>query len=101
MVESGDWLTPHFNYEQRWQKPALLLAHRSHLLVVGSTEWAARFWSALSGLGLVLLTWAAASSPIRRSGTAPWSPAPTPGLACRRHHRHVLRVLRDGAPRAA
>ncbi len=23
MVESGDWLTPHFNYEDRWQKPIL------------------------------------------------------------------------------
>ena len=23
MVASGDWLTPHFNYEDRWQKPVL------------------------------------------------------------------------------
>ena len=23
MVEGGDWLTPHFNYEERWQKPIL------------------------------------------------------------------------------
>ena len=23
MVEGGDWLTPHFNYEDRWQKPIL------------------------------------------------------------------------------
>ena len=23
MVEGGDWLTPHFNYEERWQKPVL------------------------------------------------------------------------------
>src|SRR5262245_44478331 len=23
MVESGDWLTPHFNYEERWEKPVL------------------------------------------------------------------------------
>jgi hypothetical protein len=23
MVVSGDWLTPHFNYEDRWQKPVL------------------------------------------------------------------------------
>ena len=23
MVESNDWLTPHFNYEERWQKPIL------------------------------------------------------------------------------
>ena len=23
MVASGDWLTPHYNYEDRWQKPIL------------------------------------------------------------------------------
>ena len=23
MVETGDWLTPRFNYEDRWQKPVL------------------------------------------------------------------------------
>ena len=23
MVEGGDWLTPHFNFEERWQKPIL------------------------------------------------------------------------------
>ena len=23
MVEGGDWLTPHFNYADRWQKPIL------------------------------------------------------------------------------
>ena len=23
MVESGDWLTPHYNYEPRFQKPVL------------------------------------------------------------------------------
>ena len=23
MVESGDWLTPHYNYEPRFQKPIL------------------------------------------------------------------------------
>ena len=23
MVEGSDWLTPHFNYEERWQKPIL------------------------------------------------------------------------------
>ena len=23
MVESGDWITPHYNYEDRWQKPVL------------------------------------------------------------------------------
>jgi 4-amino-4-deoxy-L-arabinose transferase-like glycosyltransferase len=60
MVEGGDWLTPHFNYEERWQKPVLYywLAAATYA-VAGPSEWAARWWSALSGLGLVLLTWAA------------------------------------------
>lgn len=61
MVESGDWLTPHFNYADRWQKPVLyywLTAATS--AIAGVSEGAARFWSALSGLGLVLLTRSAA-----------------------------------------
>jgi 4-amino-4-deoxy-L-arabinose transferase len=68
MVESGDWLTPHFNYEDRWQKPVLYywLAAATYV-VAGTSEGAARFWSALSGVGLVLLTWAAAR---RRNGPA-------------------------------
>ena len=61
MVESGDWLTPYFNYAQRWQKPVLYYWLTSATYVIsGPTEWAARFWSALSGLGLALLTWRAA-----------------------------------------
>ena len=61
MVEGGDWLTPHFNYEERWQKPVLYYWLTSATyLVFGPSEWAARFWSALSGLGLVLVAWAAA-----------------------------------------
>ena len=61
MVESGDWLTPHFNYADRWQKPVLYYwLTAATYAIAGVTEGAARFWSALSGLGLVLLTWAAA-----------------------------------------
>lgn len=61
MVQSGDWLTPHFNYEDRWQKPVLYywLSAAAYQLS-GPTEAAARFWSALSGVGLVLLTFAVA-----------------------------------------
>jgi 4-amino-4-deoxy-L-arabinose transferase-like glycosyltransferase len=63
MVESGDWLTPHFNYQDRWQKPVLYYWLTAALyLVAGPVEWAARFWSALSGVGLVLVTWYAARS---------------------------------------
>jgi 4-amino-4-deoxy-L-arabinose transferase-like glycosyltransferase len=61
MVESGDWLTPHFNYADRWQKPVLYYwLTASTYLVTGPTEGAARLWSALAGLGLALLTWSAA-----------------------------------------
>ena len=62
MLETGDWLTPHFNYTDRWQKPVLYYwLTAAAYLVAGPTEFNARFWSALSGLGLVLITfWAAA-----------------------------------------
>ena len=71
MVESGDWLTPYFNYEQRWQKPILYYwVTAATYAAAGATEWAARFWSALSGLGLVLLTWHAARRIAGRDETA-------------------------------
>jgi 4-amino-4-deoxy-L-arabinose transferase-like glycosyltransferase len=60
MVESGDWLTPHYGYQPRFQKPILtywLIA--AGYLVAGVDESTARLWSALSGLGLALLTAAA------------------------------------------
>ena len=58
MVESGDWLTPRFNYENRWEKPVLYYwLTAATYLVTGPTEFAARFWSALSGVGLALLAW--------------------------------------------
>jgi 4-amino-4-deoxy-L-arabinose transferase-like glycosyltransferase len=61
MVESGDWLTPHFNYADRWQKPVLYYwLTAATYLVSGPTEFAARLWSALAGLGLALVTWRAA-----------------------------------------
>jgi 4-amino-4-deoxy-L-arabinose transferase-like glycosyltransferase len=61
MVESGDWLTPHFNYEDRWQKPVLYYWLTALVyLVTGPDEGAARLWSAIAGVGLVLLVWAAA-----------------------------------------
>jgi 4-amino-4-deoxy-L-arabinose transferase-like glycosyltransferase len=61
MIVSGDWLTPHFNYEDRWQKPVLYYWLTALVyLVTGPGEGAARFWSALSGAGLVLLVWATA-----------------------------------------
>ena len=61
MMEAGDWLTPHFNYAVRFEKPVLYywLAAGSYL-VAGVSEAAARFPSALAGLGLTLLTFACA-----------------------------------------
>lgn len=61
MVEGGDWLTPHFNYEERWQKPVLYYwLTAATYVVIGPSEWAARLWSALAGLGLALVTWSVA-----------------------------------------
>jgi len=71
MVDSGDWLTPHFNGENRWQKPILYYwLTAATYLVTGPTEFAARLWSALSGVGLVLLAWAIARHLIGRAETA-------------------------------
>ena len=71
MVETGDWLTPHFNYENRWQKPVLYYwLTAATYLVIGSTEFAARLWAAMSGLGLVLLAWLAAGRITNRADAA-------------------------------
>jgi 4-amino-4-deoxy-L-arabinose transferase-like glycosyltransferase len=57
MLESGDWLTPYYNYEPRFQKPALYYwLTAGTFAVLGPTEFAARFWSAMAGLGLVAIT---------------------------------------------
>jgi 4-amino-4-deoxy-L-arabinose transferase-like glycosyltransferase len=71
MVEGGDWLTPHFNYEERWQKPILYYwLTAATYAAFGASEWAARWWSAFSGLGLVLLTWSAARRLTERDDAA-------------------------------
>lgn len=56
MLETGDWITPTFNYEPRFYKPALVywLMSGSYALF-GVDEFAARFPSALFGTGLILL----------------------------------------------
>jgi len=59
MVTSGDWTTPRYNFEDRFQKPVLYywlaaLAYEA----AGVTAAAARAPAALAGLGTVLLTWA-------------------------------------------
>ena len=58
MVASGDWLTPHFNFVDRWQKPVLYYwAAAATFVAAGTSEWGARGFSAMSGLALVLLTY--------------------------------------------
>ncbi len=60
MVASGDWVTPQYNYEPRFQKPVLYYwVTAAASLVLGENEMAARFWAAMAGLGLVLVTAAA------------------------------------------
>ena len=60
MVASGDWVEPFYNYEPRWQKPAAYYWLTSAtFFVTGSSEFGARFWAAMAGVGLVLVTAAA------------------------------------------
>jgi 4-amino-4-deoxy-L-arabinose transferase-like glycosyltransferase len=60
MVASGDWITPHYNYERRFQKPvAYYWLTSATYLVTGASEFGARLWAALAGVGLVLITAAA------------------------------------------
>ncbi len=56
MLETGDWMSPTFNYEPRYAKPVLVywLMSASYK-TLGVSEFAARFPSALFGLGLVLM----------------------------------------------
>ena len=61
MVETGDWVTPRYNGEHRFEKPVMFywvvaLAY----LPAGAGEFAARLPSALAGLGLVLAAFACA-----------------------------------------
>jgi 4-amino-4-deoxy-L-arabinose transferase-like glycosyltransferase len=56
MVAGGDWITPHYNFEPRLQKPVLfywLVAGTYRVAGVGAG--AARLWSALAGVGLAFL----------------------------------------------
>jgi 4-amino-4-deoxy-L-arabinose transferase-like glycosyltransferase len=60
MVASGDWITPYYNYETRFQKPvAYYWLTSATYLVTGASEFGARLWAAFAGVGLVLVTAAA------------------------------------------
>ena len=61
MVERGDWLTPYFNGQPRFEKPVLYYWLVAVLYqVAGISPWAARLPSALAGFGLVFVAWACA-----------------------------------------
>jgi 4-amino-4-deoxy-L-arabinose transferase-like glycosyltransferase len=58
MLERGDWLVPVFNAELRTHKPVLLYwLMMSAYALWGDTEFAARFWSAVLGIGTVVVTY--------------------------------------------
>jgi 4-amino-4-deoxy-L-arabinose transferase-like glycosyltransferase len=58
MVESGDLLTPRYNYANRFQKPVLYYWAAAAVFAVGGVgEASARFPAALSGFGLAVLVW--------------------------------------------
>src|SRR4030066_591107 len=69
MIETGDWITPQYNYTNRYDKPVFfywLMA--SAFRVFGVTEFAARFWSAAFGVMLTLMC----SYLLRRLGHPKW-----------------------------
>jgi len=56
MVAGGDWITPHYNFEPRLNKPILYYwLAAGTFKAIGVTEFAARFWAALSGIGLAFV----------------------------------------------
>lgn len=58
MLERGDWVVPMFNYELRTAKPVLLYWFMMTAYeMFGVSEFGARFWSAVLGIGTCLLTY--------------------------------------------
>ncbi len=77
MLRTGDWITPTFNGEPRFDKPPLIYWLMLPAFgMVGVNEWGVRLPSALAGTGLVLLVfWAL------RTFTGSWQAAWVGGLA--------------------
>ena len=72
MLASGDWLTPRFNFTDRWQKPVLYYWMTAGAYnVAGVSEGAARFGAAMAGVGLTLITWWVARR-VHASAEAAW-----------------------------
>ncbi len=58
MLERHDWVVPMFNYELRTAKPVLVYWFMMCAYeIFGVTEFGARFWSAVMGIGTCLLTY--------------------------------------------
>ncbi|MBI3611296.1 MAG: glycosyltransferase family 39 protein [Nitrospirae bacterium] len=58
MVETGDWLTPQFNYHPFFDKPILLYwVMAAAFKAFGLSEFSARAGSAVFGVGLLLVTY--------------------------------------------
>jgi|GEM_PF-13866 len=57
MMETGDWITPHYNYSNRYDKPILFywMMALSYKLF-GINELGARFWSPTMAVALVVMT---------------------------------------------
>jgi 4-amino-4-deoxy-L-arabinose transferase-like glycosyltransferase len=84
MLVRGDWITPYFNNETRFDKPALIYwCQAIAYAIMGVNEWAVRLPSALAAMGVVGLAfytvhWSVAkqdelekvSRPVRRYLTA-------------------------------
>jgi len=59
MVETGDWLTPQFNYSPDFDKPILIYWFLSaSFTIFGPSEFSARLPSAVFGLLLLVMTYA-------------------------------------------
>jgi 4-amino-4-deoxy-L-arabinose transferase-like glycosyltransferase len=57
MIQTGDWLTPHWNQEKFLQKPPLTIwATAISFRIFGVNEFAARLFASLCGIVCVLLT---------------------------------------------
>ncbi len=56
MLVTGDWITPFFNGETRFDKPALIYwCQAIAYSIMGVNEWAARIPSALAAMGVIAL----------------------------------------------
>lgn len=74
MIETGNWVTPYFNGETRFDKPPLVYWLMAvGYQVLGVNEWAVRLPSALSAMGLTLFLFLV----MERLGVSPMTSSPS------------------------